>query len=78
MKTYIDEAMTLSMGYLYMSEGKMVDFFNAAGISQSGNSITVAGSNVNQANDQASLMPPIRLPRLPISVESFKSCPIER
>jgi len=56
LKTYIDEAITLSMGYLYMSEGKMVDFFNAAGISQSGNSITVTGSNVNQANDQVTLM----------------------
>src|SRR5450755_1526835 len=28
LKTYIDEAMTISAGYLYMSPGKMVDYFN--------------------------------------------------
>jgi hypothetical protein len=55
MKTYIDDAVQVSMGYLYMSKGKMVDFFNAAGISQSGNTITVAGSNVNQPNDQLTM-----------------------
>ncbi len=33
----------------------MVDFFNAAGISQSGNTITVTGSNVNQPNDQLTM-----------------------
>jgi len=56
MKTYIDEAVTLSASYMYMSPGKMVDYFNAAGISQSGNTITVSGSNVNQPNDQVLLM----------------------
>ena len=55
MKTYIDNAVQVSMGYLYMSKGKMVDFFNAAGISQSGNTITVTGSNVNQPNDQLTM-----------------------
>jgi hypothetical protein len=55
MKTYVDNAVTVSMGYIYMSKGKMVDFFDAAGISQSGNTITVVGSNVNQANDQLTM-----------------------
>src|SRR3982751_2684494 len=32
MKTYIDNAMTTTAGYLYMSKGKMVDFFDGAGI----------------------------------------------
>jgi hypothetical protein len=54
-KTYIDNAMTASAGYLYMSKGKMVDYFDAAGISQSGNTITVVGSNVNQPNDQLTM-----------------------
>jgi hypothetical protein len=56
MKAYIDEAMQISAGYLYMSPGKMVDYFNAAGISQSGNTITVSGSNVNQTNDKVGLI----------------------
>src|SRR5664279_2339951 len=55
MKTYIDNAVTVSSGYIYMSKGKMVDFFDAAGISQSGNTITVTGSNVNQPNDQLTM-----------------------
>ena len=33
----------------------MVDFFDGAGISQSGNTVTVAGSNVNKPNDQLTL-----------------------
>lgn len=56
MKSYIDDAITVSMGYLYMSKGKMVDFFNAAGISKSGNTLVVNGSNVNKANDQLALI----------------------
>jgi hypothetical protein len=71
LKTYIDEAMKISMGYLYMSQGKMVDFFNAAGISQSGTTITVSGSNVNQANDQAILL--LNSTSLAYISESFKS-----
>ncbi len=51
-KTYVDNAITVTMSYIYLSKGKMVDFFDAAGISQSGNTINVKGSNVNQANDQ--------------------------
>jgi hypothetical protein len=55
MKTYVDNAVAVSSGYLYMSKGKMVDFFDAAGISQAGNTITVVGSNVNQTNDQMTM-----------------------
>ena len=33
----------------------MVDFFDAASISQSGNTIAVNGSNVNKPNDQLTL-----------------------
>jgi hypothetical protein len=52
MKTYVDDAVKVSMGYIYMSKGGMVNYFDAAGISQSGNTITVAGSSVNQPGDQ--------------------------
>ena len=55
MKTYVDDAIKESLGYLYLSKGKMVDFFDAASITQSGNTVTVNGSNVNKANDQLTL-----------------------
>ncbi len=55
MKTYVDDAIKESLGYLYLSKGKMVDFFDAAAITQSGNTVTVNGSNVNKANDQLTL-----------------------
>lgn len=55
MKTYIDNAMKTSASYIYLSTGKMVDYFNAAGISQSGNTITIVGSNVNQTDDQLTM-----------------------
>jgi hypothetical protein len=51
-KTYVDSAVKVSMSYIYMSKGKMVDYFDAATITQSGNTITVNGSNVNRTNDQ--------------------------
>ena len=55
MKAYVDDAIKVSVGYLYLSKGKMVDFFDAASISQSGNTITVNGSNVNKPGDQLTL-----------------------
>jgi len=54
-KTYVEDALQVSAGYLYMSKGKMVDFFDNGGISQSGSTITVTGSNVNKPNDQLTL-----------------------
>ena len=54
-KDYVDEAVKLSVGYLYMSKGKMVDYFDAANITQSGNTITVQGKNVNKPNDNATM-----------------------
>ena len=52
-KTYVEEAVKLSVSYLYMSKGKMVDYFDAAQITQSGNTITVQGTGVNKPNDKA-------------------------
>lgn len=54
-KTYVDDAMQVSAGYIYMSKGKMVDYFDNGSISQSGNTITVNGSNVNKPNDQETM-----------------------
>jgi hypothetical protein len=54
-KTYVQDAITVSLSYLYMSKGKMVDFFDAAAITQTGNTVTVNGSNVNKPNDQLTL-----------------------
>jgi hypothetical protein len=56
MKTYVDDAMGVSSGYIYMSKGKMVDFFDNGGISQSGNTITITGANVNKPNDQLTMV----------------------
>jgi hypothetical protein len=55
MKTYIDNALTVTASYIYLSKGKMVDYFDAAGVSQSGNTISVVGANVNQTNDQLTM-----------------------
>jgi hypothetical protein len=51
-KAYVDDATSVAASYIYLSKGKMVDYFDAAGISQSGNTITVKGANVNKPNDQ--------------------------
>jgi len=56
MKTYVDDAIGVSSGYIYMSKGKMVDFFDNGGISQSGNTITITGANVNKPNDQLTMV----------------------
>jgi hypothetical protein len=71
MKTYVDNAVQVSMGYIYMTKGGMVNYFDAAGISQSGNTITVVGSNVNQPNDQLTMN--ITAGTLAIISQSFKS-----
>ncbi len=71
MKTYVDNAVAVSTGYIYMSKGKMVDYFDAAGISQAGNTFTVVGSNVNQTNDQLTLK--IKTGTLAYISQSFSS-----
>jgi hypothetical protein len=55
LKDYVDDAIKVSMGYLYLNKGQMVNFFDAGGISQSGNVITVTGSSVNKPNDQLTM-----------------------
>ncbi len=55
MKTYVDDAVQVSAGYIYMSKGKMVDYFDNGSISQSGSTITINGSNVNKPNDQETM-----------------------
>lgn len=55
MKTYVDDAVKVSTGYIYMSKGKMVDYFDNGSISQSGNTITVNGTSVNKPNDQMTM-----------------------
>jgi len=71
MKTYVDNAVTVSMGYIYMNKGAMVNYFDAASILESGNTITVVGSNVTQPNDQLTMN--ITAGSLAIISQSFKS-----
>ncbi len=70
-KKYVDDALQVSAGYLYMSKGKMVDFFDNGGISQSGTTITVTGSNVNKTNDQLTMN--VATGTLAYISQSFKS-----
>ncbi len=70
-KDYIDDAIKTSMGYLYLSQGKMLDFFTASGVSQAGNTITASGSNVNKPNDQLVLI--VASPSLAFVSQTFKS-----
>jgi hypothetical protein len=71
MKTYVDSAVKVSMSYIYMNKGAMVNYFDAAAISQSGNTITVNGSNVNRPNDQFTMN--LATGSLAIMNESFRS-----
>lgn len=71
MKKYVDDAVQVSMGYLYMNKGGMVNYFDAASITQSGNTITVNGSNVVKPNDQFTMN--IMAGSLAIISENFKS-----
>jgi hypothetical protein len=71
MKEYVNNGIKTSMGYLYLSKGKMVDYFDAAIISQSGNTISVLGSNVNQKGDQ--LMMNLTAGTLAMVNQGFKS-----
>jgi hypothetical protein len=56
LKTYVDDAISVGMGYLFLNKGQMVNFFDAAGIAQSGNVITITGSSVLKPNDQLTLV----------------------
>lgn len=67
----MEDALQVSSGYLYMSRGQMVDFFDNGGISQSGNSITVTGNNVNKPNDQLTMN--VATGTLAFISQSFKS-----
>ena len=71
MKTYVETAVKTSVGYIYMSKGKMVDYFDAAGISQTGNTIVVSGSNVLNQNDQVTMN--LATGSLAFISETFKS-----
>jgi len=71
LKDYVDDAIKVGMGYLYLNKGQMVNFFDAAGISESGNVITVTGSNVNKPNDQLTMK--VTRGTLAYVSQSFKS-----
>ncbi len=70
-KAYVKDAVQVSMGYIYLNKGDMVNYFDAAGISQSGSTITVVGSNVKQPNDQLTMN--ITSGTLAFISQSFKS-----
>lgn len=51
-QTYVDDALTTAREYIYMSKGKMVDYFDKAKITQAANSIKLTGANVNKTGDE--------------------------
>ena len=55
LQTYVDEAVAEAQGYIYLSKGKMVDFFDKATITPEANSFKVAGTNVNKTGDQLTM-----------------------
>lgn len=55
LKTYIDTAMKVSMTYIYMNKGNMVNFFDKASINQTGSELVVLGNSINQPGDQLDL-----------------------
>jgi hypothetical protein len=70
-KDYVDTAVKTSVKYMYMNKGDMVNYFDAATISQSGKTINIAGSNVKQPNDQVTMS--VMTGSLAMINQSFKS-----
>jgi hypothetical protein len=55
LKAYIDNALSVGMSYLFLSKGRMLDFFDAGTISKKGDSTSIVGANVNTAGDQLTM-----------------------
>ncbi|HEY2648223.1 MAG TPA: hypothetical protein VGI38_03485 [Puia sp.] len=71
LQSYVDEAVTEAQGYIYMSKGKMVDFFDKATITPTGNNFKVTGTNVNKTGDTLTMT--ITKKNLAYISKSFKS-----
>jgi hypothetical protein len=71
MKTYVDNAVLVSASYIYMNKGNMLNYVDAAAISQSGNIITINGSNVLHTGDQLTMI--LAQTSLKYVSENFKS-----
>ena len=55
LKGYVENAMTVGQGYIYLSKGKMVDYFENAKITEVDKTINVAGNNVIKTGDQLTM-----------------------
>jgi hypothetical protein len=71
LQSYVDGAVAEAQGYIYMSKGKMLDFFDKATITPADNTFKVAGSNVNKTGDQLNMN--ITKGTLAYISQSFKS-----
>jgi hypothetical protein len=71
LQTYVDGAVAEAQGYIYLSKGKMVDFFDKATITPEGNTFKVAGTNVYKTGDQLTMI--ITKKTLAYISQSFKT-----
>jgi hypothetical protein len=71
LQSYVDGAVAEAQGYIYLSKGKMVDFFDKATITPSANTFKVTGTNVNKTGD--TLIMNITKKKLSYISQSFKS-----
>jgi hypothetical protein len=70
-QAYADDALTTARGYIYMSKGKMVDYFDKATITPVDNTIQLTGTNVNKTGDSLNMI--IDKKTLAYISESFQS-----
>lgn len=70
-QTYVDDALSTAREYVYMSKGKMVDYFDKATIKAVDNTLQLAGSHVNKTGDSLNMV--IDKKSLAYINQSFKS-----
>jgi hypothetical protein len=70
-QTYVDDALNTAREYIYMSKGKMVDYFDKAAIKPVDNTVQLTGTHVNKAGDSLNMV--IDKKTLAYISESFKS-----
>ncbi len=53
---YVEKALTLSLSYIYMSKGQLLDFFDKAEITDAGDTYEVTGENVYIQGDKLTVV----------------------
>ena len=53
---YVEKALTLSLSYIYMSKGQLLDFFDKAEITDAGDTYEITGENVYVEGDKLTVI----------------------